>query len=79
MPSRSIERLLVAKTNYMPDIQLILSTNGYSNAIVTPLGKNQYRILIKGEVYIGRIKELFNVIKWSYVDGKAEFYIEGIV
>ena len=63
----------------MPDIKLILFANGYTNAIVTTLGNNQYRIVISGEVHIGQIKELFNVIKWSYVDGKAEFYIEGIL
>lgn len=53
----------------------ILAKAGYTENIVTVLSENEERIQIEGEVYVQQIKELFNVTKWSYTDGKAEFYI----
>lgn len=57
-------------------IKVILIENNYPNHTITVLGKGLFRIQVEGEVHVQKIKELFNVQKWSYEKGSAEFYIQ---
>jgi len=56
-------------------ISRILNDLKHNKHTITVLGDNQFIVRIIGEIHIQVIKEIFNVLSWKYVDGKAEFYI----